>query len=294
VSGNGVMGTRGAASGVVARVGSTTANNAGVLGDTDLNDSAGVIGLGRAGVSNCGVMGVKAGPSGRYVPAGVVGDANAGGSVVNQATYGVAALNGVGVGLYVDGAQAAMVFAPNDNPGPPTAGQHNKGEVMMDSLGTLWFCVQQGSPGAWARFAHVAQKFGSQANAGGVVNFLPNPIRLKDTRLGVDHTRLGGGSAFDLQVTGVDVGGVSVPTGAVGVLGTLTVTDTDAPGYLTVYPAGSPTVTSNINWSGPNQTLATSFVCGLDANGRLTVHNGIENPNSGNTHVVVDVAAFVF
>jgi hypothetical protein len=82
----------------------------------------------------------------------------------------------------------------------------------------------------------------------------------------------------------------------VAVIGTVTVTQTQAPGgYLTLYPQGSPPspATSNVNWFGAGQTLATSAAVALNAmTGKLTIHNGIVG-GSAPTHVLFDAAAFV-
>lgn len=102
---------------------------------------------------------------------------------------------------------------------------------------------------------------------------------------------------MDVQVTGVVIGGVSVLVGAVGVVGNITVTQTQAPsGYLTLYAQGSPPdpATSNVNWFATDQNLNAAAVVALNpANGKMTIHNGIVG-GSNPTHAVFDATAFVF
>ena len=72
----------------------------------------------------------------------------------------------------------------------------------------------------------------------------------------------------------------------------LTITQTEGSGYLVVYPTSGKgddrPPTSNINWTGPNQTLANMVVTQV----------GQENTNlvyaagSGRTHVILDIFGY--
>lgn len=142
----------------------------------------------------------------------------------------------------------------------------------------------------------------------GPVSFLSKPIRLYDTRPEATTTppgtkgKLASGSAAPVQVTAVIVDGISVPVNSKAVMGTLTVAQTDGiagvGGYLTVYAAGlvGPAVplSSNINWFGPGQNLATLIFTQLSATGAMAIHNGVTGPtSSAPTHVIFDAIGYV-
>jgi hypothetical protein len=265
---------------------STTGLSAAVSGPTLelFNGGGGEALLAKSSTSN-GVHGV-AGTAG----AGVWGeDTGSTGGVAGSSVdgYGVEASSVNGVSLRVDG--GGRVLQTLRPAGAPTTGPFTKGEQIRDANGELWLCVASGTPGTWRRAATVKEGF-----QGGSVNLLSKPIRLYDSRTGA---KLAGGGSVDIQVTGVVVGGVSVPAGAVGVVGNVTVTETVAPsGYLTLYGQGSPPspATANVNWFAANQNLNTAAVVALNpANGKLTIHNGIAG-GSNPTHVVFDAAGFVF
>jgi len=138
----------------------------------------------------------------------------------------------------------------------------------------------------------------------GPVSFLAKPLRLYDTR--PDATllppltkgKIPAGDGRNVQVTAATAG--SVPVGAKGVLGTLTVTQTEgtsAGGYLTVYPSGLPAadipLSSNINWFGPGQSLATLVLSLLSSTGAITIYNGVVAGTSAPTHVIFDAIGYV-
>ena len=121
------------------------------------------------------------------------------------------------------------------------------------------------------------------------------PARICDTRNGNPSNLSGGaaqcnghglgtGSTVAVQVTGL--GGV--PTGATAVVANVTVTGTSSGGYLTVYPAGESTPsTSNLNWSGPGQTIANLVTVGLSPAGQIEMYNFV-----GDANVIVDVEGY--
>ena len=76
------------------------------------------------------------------------------------AVFAEATANGViGIGgLYggaFSGGLAPLHLRPSATSGPPTSSAHLVGDLMVDSLGTLWACVTAGTPGAWRQFAFV-------------------------------------------------------------------------------------------------------------------------------------------
>jgi hypothetical protein len=68
-----------------------------------------------------------------------------------------------------------------------------------------------------------------------------------------------------------------------------TVTDTKAPGYLTVFPGSNllPTA-SNLNWRGAGVTIPNQVTTEVGTNGTIQLHNG----SGGTIQVVVDVAGY--
>ncbi|HWL45076.1 MAG TPA: IPT/TIG domain-containing protein [Ilumatobacter sp.] len=112
--------------------------------------------------------------------------------------------------------------------------------------------------------------------------FVPvTPCRLLDTRETgepkppADITR-------SLQVTG---GACGVPAEAISATMTLTVTETEGPGHLTMWPDGDQPVISNLNF-GPNENRANSTVVRLAENGSTQLYNYAA------THLVVDVTGY--
>ena len=119
--------------------------------------------------------------------------------------------------------------------------------------------------------------------------FVPlTPARIADTRSGSGKPyagqTLGPSSYLNVQVAGV--GGVP-NAGATAVVLHVTATDTTAPSYLSVYPAGeSLPLISTLNWV-EGMTVANRVIVPLGANGQITVYNA-----SGSTDVVVDVSGY--
>jgi len=123
-----------------------------------------------------------------------------------------------------------------------------------------------------------------------------SPVRICDTRPGNPSglsgayaqcngvngsgETLGPGSTLNVKVAGL----AGVPTDASAVVLNVTVTDTTAPSYLTVYPTGEPRpVASNLNWwSG--LTAPNRVVVPLGASGEVSFYNF-----SGQADVVVDL-----
>ncbi len=140
---------------------------------------------------------------------------------------------------------------------------------------------------------------GSQAGTPGSYFTGGPPQRICDTRAGNPSGLSGGadqclgktlgpGGTLTIQVAGL--GGVAAedtPTPPVAVVLNVTVTDTTAPSYLTVWPAGAPQpLASDLNWS-PGQTIANAVVVALGSGGQISLYN-----DQGSTDVVVDVAGY--
>jgi hypothetical protein len=108
-----------------------------------------------------------------------------------------------------------------------------------------------------------------------------SPLRLIDTRL--TGQTLGAAGKVTLQISGL----TGVPSGATAVILNVTVTNTNAPSYLTVYPStvALPTA-SDLNWVG-GQIVANMAVASLGSTGAITFFNA-----GGSSDVVVDLAGW--
>jgi serine protease len=106
------------------------------------------------------------------------------------------------------------------------------------------------------------------------------PTRLLDTR--TNGETVGPADTLDLSVTGG-----SVAAGATAVALNVTVTDTTAPSFLSVYPAGeSPPLLSSLNWVA-GKTVPNLVIVPIGAGGQVTFYNAI-----GRTDVVVDLEGY--
>lgn len=106
------------------------------------------------------------------------------------------------------------------------------------------------------------------------------PTRLLDTR--TNGGTLGPNGSLNLTVTGG-----SVPSDATAVALNVTVTNTTAASYLSVYPTGGaqPHV-SNLNWT-MGETVPNSVIVPVGTGGSVTFYN-----YTGNTDVVVDLEGY--
>jgi hypothetical protein len=115
-------------------------------------------------------------------------------------------------------------------------------------------------------------------------SFTPqSPTRIADTR--TNSTTLGPGGTLTLQITGAT--GVGVPPNAKALILNVTVTNTTAPSFLTVYPstATRPTA-SDLNWVG-GQTVPNLVVATIGTSGAITFYNP-----TGSVDVVVDLFGY--
>jgi len=121
---------------------------------------------------------------------------------------------------------------------------------------------------------------------------LPHPIRLLETRAGQTGCDAPGtaiqegdtGTRTQLARTTCD--GVTIPSGALAIVGNATTVSPQAGGYLTLFPAGAvkPLVASS-NYSA-GQIVNGPFTVGLSASGRFNIFT------AATTHLVVDVLGY--
>jgi hypothetical protein len=120
----------------------------------------------------------------------------------------------------------------------------------------------------------------SNPAATGSMFFGVTPVRILDTRAGVGP--VGSGATLKQQVMGA-----VVPSTARAVVMNVTVTNTSAPSYLTVWPDGTARpVASDLNWVG-GQTVPNLVIVQLGTGGVVDVYNF-----QGATDVVMDVVGW--
>ncbi len=112
------------------------------------------------------------------------------------------------------------------------------------------------------------------------------PTRLLYTRVAGESSALGPGGSLSLAVVG-SFGGVSVPLTATAVALNVTVTDTTASSYLTVFPGGAPQPTaSNLNWAAGG-TVSNLVLVEVGSGGEVSFYNQL-----GGTDLVVDLEGY--
>ena len=144
-----------------------------------------------------------------------------------------------------------------------------------------------GTPGTWHKVLTV-----SQTNTG-IISLLSAPIRLLDTRSGVGAPKgsWASGSVHLLQVTGVLVGSIQVPDGAIGVVGNVTVVQPTGGGDLRLYPGNAPLPgTSSINFAA-GQVIANGVTVGLNTSGQISIK--VDMPTNTATHVLFDASGYI-
>ena len=123
----------------------------------------------------------------------------------------------------------------------------------------------------------------------GAFSFLAPPERVYDSRPGSAPDLANDGALSAGQTRTIDLlaaGTEQIPEFVDGVMINLTVTQTTGAGFLSVFSDALTDVptSSNINWSGPGQTIANMTVSATRF-ARLKVHCG----GTGTTHLIIDV-----
>ncbi len=222
---------------------------------------------------------VFVGPNGTGILSSTL-DAGTGLNGQSDTGYGVVGESQFGIDFFANGGGRIQQKLSGFT-GAPTSGSYTQGEQIRDNAGDLYICIASGSPGTWRKVA------AGVPGVSGAINFLANPIRLLDTRTGSPYA---GGSTHSLQVTGVVIGGISVPSGAVGVVGNVTVVGPTSGGDLRLYPGATAPATSSINFAS-GQTIANGVVVGLNSSGQLNIR--VDMPSGTHTNVLFDASGYI-
>ncbi len=159
-------------------------------------------------------------------------------------------------------------------------------EVALGPTGGVSIFNDLGSTNVIADVEGYVDSAPSPGSTAGLYDSL-NPTRILDTRTsnGDHEGSLGPGQSLDLQVTGR--GGVPPEPGVSAVVLNVTVTDTTAPSFLTVWPQGDPRpLASNLNFEA-GETVPNRVIVPVGPSGQISIYN-----DSGSANVVVDVGGW--
>jgi CHRD domain len=130
-------------------------------------------------------------------------------------------------------------------------------------------------------------------DAAGSAHFLDTPVRAYDSRIAPATKLIAENTRTVSLATGVDGADdvvIAVPPGATAAIVTLTATETDGPGFLSIFAAGAvQPATSTLNYTTPGLSIATTTQVAVDASGRIDVHAG-----AAGTHFIVDVIGYYY
>jgi hypothetical protein len=111
---------------------------------------SGLKGEGRFGILGISTSSTGAGLRGQHTGSGVGvnGDSSSGAGVHGNSTSGY--------GGQFEGGKAQLRLAPASTTGRPTSGSHDRGELYVDSAGSIFLCKQSGVPGVWVKLTTTA------------------------------------------------------------------------------------------------------------------------------------------
>ena len=204
----------------------------------------------------------------------------------NNAASGLAGVPATG--LLARGGVANMELQPGGDPPYLRTDAHKVGEMLVDSLGTLWYCAFAGSPGEWRKV--------SGRETAGQLHLYGTPFRITDTRSGTGLAATGqgpipSGSERTISLTAGFQGPLAAPAlpgTARAALVTLTLADTVGSGFLALIAGGSTYFgTSSVNWSANDQFIANTVIVPVSA-AKVTVHAG----GAGTTNFIIDLVGY--
>jgi len=199
---------------------------------------------------------------------------------------------GFGVGLSAAGVRGQVQLTP-ETPSPltfPTEGrtgtQYMQAGQDEESFidGTLWVCVEDGTPGTWRKVAG--------HNTAGALHLLAAPHRVYDSRPGGVPTAVGPKTPLPAgnvaRTLDLKVASSGVPAGALGALVTvLLVNATTGAGNFTIWANDQPKPTANtLVWGGDAGRFTTLAMTNLDSQARVKVDASLQ------THLVLDVVGY--
>ena len=209
-----------------------------------------------------------------------------------NAGYGVVGYGGsnAGAGVLARGGKANVELYPAGIAGPARTDGHNRGELICDADGNLWFCVVAGAPGTWRKIAG--------PTTGGAFHAIA-PSRVYDSRVPEPAGNVGLlinnrtrnislANKRDLTTGAVTTANI-VPVRATAVTANVTVANTVGSGFLAINPGSDTTVgAAAINWYASNQILNNGLNLTLGGDRSVTIVCG----GGGSTHVIVDVTDY--
>jgi hypothetical protein len=137
----------------------------------------------------------------------------------------------------------------------------------------------------------VRGQLGAPNSVGGEARLLNSPVRVYDSRVSGGILKAGETRTISLQ-TGMAPNAVAaVPAGASGAIIRVAATDTAGPGFLKAFSAALTTepATAALNWDKAGAIIGGELHVAVDAQGRIKITGGVND-----THVVIDVQAFIF
>ena len=206
------------------------------------------------------------------------------------AATGLSVGSNSGRGLVVRTSGVAALHLPASNAAPPTrvGPAFQTGDIELDSDGTMWICIADGSPGTWRRLGG--------SNTAGTYTAV-TPTRVYDSRAAQPSPgALPNASNRTISVAdGRDNSGAVitidlVPAGATAIAANVTVTNTVGINNICVNPGGITTRSaSTINWFATGQTLANGATLAISTARTVTLVSGAQG---GSADVIVDVTGY--
>ena len=189
--------------------------------------------------------------------------------------------------LYADGVEVAYI---GDTSPPSTTGQFLLGASQVNGAVGNYLTGQLADVQVWDSLAIPVQP----SSPGSV--FVPvHPVRIMDTRSATKTGPVTGpvasGSITALPIDGITTNGVDLPsTGitAVAVAVTVTGQNQNAPGYLIVFPAGTPPPeTSTVNFPATG-TITNNAIVPVGPGGAIAIDNG----SIDSVQLIVDITGY--
>lgn len=211
------------------------------------------------------------------------------GAATDNGTIGLSVQNPRGYAANLSGRVPLYLDPTGLSPRNGRPGPFAGGAMVADGDGDLWYCAGDGSPASF-------RKVSGPATAG-QFHVLGASVRVYDSRPGnLPNTApkspiTGAADRVVATQQGVVAGTTTpaVPAGASAVMLNLTVVNTSASGYLSVFKNGIPWPgTSTINWSAPNTVLANMAIVAVDAQARFAVRCA----TGATTDFLVDVIGY--